>query len=531
MGDVRRKFVDPHIKRIWEKVESRSSTSGNMTNLSRTSIPEATSTTFATPSDITITTAVEATVAFFTDTAAPSSVLTDFAAESSSEQANIHTSDTTLESAASAISESIGFGAAAGVIRDKEDDQTPLNPRSSATSELAQATAMTTLVQSTTASSETPDVSDSMEDENLDDFLQELGISSSEELDASESTPTDSDETVTQHTSVVSEEESAEAFRAKVAAKRAAIVERHTNWEAQMDEAVKTRERALRRALVSMRKKAVDELKELIVRSGTEDSGEKVVDSIEHEANRLAKGIEGYIKKERDQKERLGAEWYDQLDDKKRQWEKVLDKVHAKFSERVRIVHETVHGWYFSAREKEGDEVLMTSSELRSLADLAQADVGMDYAWLEDVTYQDWQKYHDLMRTSDQFEQEARAIQNGTHAHPPVDPLGPAVEALQREVQDLISGFEARLSLLRSEGNDLYRRTEPGNLDSPAQSSTLSEPTMSILPISGDAQDPILEASNIVLGKSEGQIKQALGAAGFDVNGRHEARAGERVEL
>jgi hypothetical protein len=41
----------------------------------------------------------------------------------------------------------------------------------------------------------------------------------------------------------------------------------------------------------------------------------------------------------------------------------------------------------------------MTSSELRSLADLAQADVGMDYAWLEDVTYQDWQKYHDLMRS------------------------------------------------------------------------------------------------------------------------------------
>jgi hypothetical protein len=54
---------------------------------------------------------------------------------------------------------------------------------------------------------------------------------------------------------------------------------------------------------------------------------------------------------------------------------------------------------------------------------------------------------------------------------------------------------------------------------------------MSILPISGDAQDPILEASNIVLSKSEEQIKQALDAAGFDVNGTGEARAGERVEL
>jgi hypothetical protein len=31
--------------------------------------------------------------------------------------------------------------------------------------------------------------------------------------------------------------------------------------------------------------------------------------------------------------------------------------------------------------------------------------------------------------------------------------------------------------------------------------------------------------------KSEGQIKQALGAAGFDVNGRDEEQAGKCVEL
>lgn len=26
----------------------------------------------------------------------------------------------------------------------------------------------------------------------------------------------------------------------------------------------------------------------------------------------------------------------------------------------------------------------------------AQADLGMDYSWLGDVTYKDWQRYHDL---------------------------------------------------------------------------------------------------------------------------------------
>ena len=35
---------------------------------------------------------------------------------------------------------------------------------------------------------------------------------------------------------------------------------------------------------------------------------------------------------------------------------------------------------------------------MKDLAGRAQADLGMDYSWLEDVTYQDWQRYHDLAR-------------------------------------------------------------------------------------------------------------------------------------
>lgn len=35
---------------------------------------------------------------------------------------------------------------------------------------------------------------------------------------------------------------------------------------------------------------------------------------------------------------------------------------------------------------------------LKDMADAAQADVGLDYVWLEDVTYRDWQRYHDLAR-------------------------------------------------------------------------------------------------------------------------------------
>jgi hypothetical protein len=37
---------------------------------------------------------------------------------------------------------------------------------------------------------------------------------------------------------------------------------------------------------------------------------------------------------------------------------------------------------------------------LEKLADDAQADLGMDYAWLDDVSVKDWKRYHDLGRST-----------------------------------------------------------------------------------------------------------------------------------
>ena len=36
-------------------------------------------------------------------------------------------------------------------------------------------------------------------------------------------------------------------------------------------------------------------------------------------------------------------------------------------------------------------QVNVIGSEVEELATRAQADLGMDYAWLRDVTYEDWQ--------------------------------------------------------------------------------------------------------------------------------------------
>ena len=40
---------------------------------------------------------------------------------------------------------------------------------------------------------------------------------------------------------------------------------------------------------------------------------------------------------------------------------------------------------------------MKASDNVRLTAENGQADIGLDYAWLEDVTYEDWRRYHALM--------------------------------------------------------------------------------------------------------------------------------------
>ncbi len=41
--------------------------------------------------------------------------------------------------------------------------------------------------------------------------------------------------------------------------------------------------------------------------------------------------------------------------------------------------------------------MLALEEEVKAIAQSAQSDLGMDYAWLDDVTFHDWQAYHFLM--------------------------------------------------------------------------------------------------------------------------------------
>lgn len=168
---------------------------------------------------------------------------------------------------------------------------------------------------------------------------------------------------------------------------------------------------------------------------------------------------------------------------------------------------------------------------MKSLAEDAQADLGLDYAWLDDVTYEDWQKYHDLMRSRysvlvllrilncfsdyERFDQLARSLQNGTHPEAPEDRLIPALNDLDNEVQSMIGGFAMRMSVLVRNGErwlaGLQPLAEPDIEDEKAAeeaSKDMDEPQVSILPISSEGSGKDLRPEDVIIGKLPEQIEK-----------------------
>lgn len=177
------------------------------------------------------------------------------------------------------------------------------------------------------------------------------------------------------------------------------------------------------------------------------------------------------------------------------------------------------------------------TEEVRELADQAQADVGYDYIWLDDVTYLDWQRYHALLDSecpcalscthathlcliaSKNFTELAISIQNGSHPSPPIDPIPTAMHELQLELQDVIAGFETRLRRIKRNGfkafDSLHGDTMNGE-DADHDFETPQSPEVSILPIPGDEPNPaapVLGSEFTVVGRGKAEVEDALARA------------------
>lgn len=240
------------------------------------------------------------------------------------------------------------------------------------------------------------------DDIDLDAFAAELGLDDID-LDATNTDSTSSTPTAASGAEVKETEEQKARRLQETAEKRADIETRHSKWEDEQAALMEESRRSLRRALVAVRKAATAELKESV-----EIRAE--IESFVVRAEDLLKGAEKYL-------QTLVKE--QRTDNEKRQLlERVLSKVQDKFTDRLGETEAVLNGWYGPWLDKELAEVSIlghrsrnsltalrrgqvrkVTEAVRDHAENAQVDIGMDYAYLDDASYQDWQRYHDLVRS------------------------------------------------------------------------------------------------------------------------------------
>ncbi|KAH7885768.1 hypothetical protein F5I97DRAFT_1829736 [Phlebopus sp. FC_14] len=352
--------------------------------------------------------------------------------------------------------------------------------------ETASAAAPDTPATSSTAGSFTDEI-------DIEAFYAELGIN--EPLINSSGTeqyvPSQPTET---------EEDKAERLRLKAeetARKRADIEARHAKWEAELQAQMERSTTQLQSHLQVIREAAAADLASSIeVRASIED--------LVTEAEKYIRGAEIYLRNLKGENRKS--------DEKFPLWDRVVQKVGDKFNEHLLVTDGVINAWYGLVLDQELQEVASVSAAVRDVAEKGQVDLGLDYAWLEDVTYADWQRYHALIGTSENYAHEAASIQNSTHPTASVaNPLIPILDDLELEVQDVVIGFETRLRRIKRDGERAFNNNGAAQKEeekgTPVEPEI--EPRVSILPI--DREERAEFVPPVVIGRSKEEVLEALG--------------------
>ncbi|KDQ50711.1 hypothetical protein JAAARDRAFT_41806 [Jaapia argillacea MUCL 33604] len=354
------------------------------------------------------------------------------------------------------------------------------------------------------SASATPTPSSSPNEEDEDDFADMFG-----DLDADEpTTPTPADDDDDIFSSIpqpVETEEEVQRRLQETAEKRRDIVGRHEKWEQEIQGLIEVKKAEIVDSLLASRKVAALELKESV-------EIQRELEGLVGEGEKYLKGAEGYLKKLR--KEERGIE------EKERLWQKVLDKVETKFEERVDKVEHLVKARHAGVKSREMQEIERITLQVKDLGERAQADVGMDYAWLDDVTTHDWTRYHDLIRMSENFTHQAVMIQDGTDPSAPSNSILPVLEDLESELNDIVTGFATRLRGLKRSGDRAFGpngQQTAETVEHDSQKGTHAEPQVSILPVPNPASDADEELSEgkdlppIFVGRGAQEVVDAMG--------------------
>ncbi|KAF7317719.1 hypothetical protein MKEN_00859700 [Mycena kentingensis (nom. inval.)] len=237
------------------------------------------------------------------------------------------------------------------------------------------------------------------------------------------------------------EEEQREAKIRKTKEKRAYLEGAMAKSLKDLGEMAKKLEKELRRMLVQTRKTAAAKLQDETTAVGG------AIPALKEEGEKLLKGLEGYLKKASK----------GQGEDRINKWYGVVQKLEEKLSEKVGQAQSVLHQFHAQTKNTEAERGMDLIEELKSACGQAQADVGLDLSWLDDVTYMDWQVYHDIARIGERFQAEASEIQAGTHAHPPVDPFMAQLAVAEQDLTNYVNQMVERIEALKGQAETVLR--------------------------------------------------------------------------
>ena len=218
------------------------------------------------------------------------------------------------------------------------------------------------------------------DDDDLHSFSAEIGL----DIDEPDDEPV-VEEVLFAPPPEESDEEREARLKAKAeetAWKRKEITDRHTDWEYQLEDLKREQIEVFKLTLLNIRKNAVKSLKK-------DSNVQRAINEFAADGDKYLRGAESYLKnliKEKKKQEKSAL------------WERVVQKVKDKFEKRLDEVDRKVGDWYNELSEDEKRLVEKATTPVTELSEKAQADIGLDYSWLDDVTTEDWVRYHDLMR-------------------------------------------------------------------------------------------------------------------------------------
>ncbi|CAK5273736.1 unnamed protein product [Mycena citricolor] len=542
-GQARRTYVDPHVIRMWDKVLELSGqepappatvTPKKVLTSTAATTESATVYSEATPEEVVVTTteSAEPTAAAVTaEEDIPVVTPSSTAAEEPTATEVVSSSSSALSAAAQVTEEAVPASVAEEISAASVVIASAHGMESALVEEIADAIAASeseadlpaevvhegSPVEAAAAEPEAVVVAEEEEDPELLSFLDDIGL-----VEEPEAPITETDEAYYSPEELAEIEARMEAEQAAIKARkaiedRADVESRMARSTERLTKMAQEKGKDLRKMLVSMRKKGVAEIDDVRTRVGGALKG------LEAEGEKLLKGLESYLKKEHKSKSQDYAS-------RAGKWQAVTAKVENKLQDKVTETH-TVIG-QFHADEK-NDEGMSIIQEVKDACSQAQGDVGLDLSWLPDVTWMDWQVYHDLARIGEKFQAEASEIQGGTHSHPPIDPLLKRVELLNEELVVLVNGFSARLEGMKKDAELLFTPppeeedtplAETPMEQTPAEESSVpddtsvretaaaeADPAVSILPIEPEEKKTVnVDSAEIFIGKSSEQVEEAM---------------------